>query len=114
MSATPSPSILKIRDLAESTLSTQELEDAKSHYVFPEKAAAVLKASLQKAQLAARRAAMFGFPEPSIYRDDDDPLGEDESAGEDEDFLLRKETKKSNGAGKPKGKKKKIVIGKRK
>lgn len=96
-------------------LTSQEIEDAKSHYVFPEKASAVLKASLQKAQLAARRAAIFGFPEPSIYRDDDDPLGEDDSE-DDGDFTPGDDDERDSDykVKKPKGKKKKTKNGRRK
>lgn len=83
--STPTSSILKLREYPEegTSLTAQEIVEAKSHYVFPEKSAAVLKASLQKAMLAARRAAIFGFPEPSPYRDEDDPLDDED----DEDYV---------------------------
>lgn len=83
-----SPSILKRREFTEleKTWTLEEVEEAKAYYVYPEKSAAVLKASLQKAMQAARRAAIFGFPEPSIYRDEEDPLEEEESDEDDKDY----------------------------
>ena len=109
----PSSSILKQRDHIESDpkLTQQEIEAAKSHYVYPEQSAAVLKASLQKAMLAARRAAIYGFPEPSIYRDDGDSLEEEEDeefsdAQDADDVDYGSTKKKKNNSKKAKNKKK--------
>lgn len=108
-----SPSILKRREFTEleKIWTLEEVEEAKANYVYPEKAAAVLKASLQKAMQAARRAAIFGFPEPSIYRDEDDPFGEDESDEDDKDYNASNDDSQDGDyeSAKPKKKTKKPV-----
>lgn len=46
---------------------------------------AVLSASIQKAKVAALQAYMYGFPEPSVYRDETDPLGLNDESSDDSD-----------------------------
>ena len=106
---TTTTSILKKRELDTSKLTPKEIKAAKAHYVFPERADNVLKESLMRASLNAEHAAINGFPEPSIYRDDDDPLGlfDDNDDDDDEDYIDSKNTKRKAKA-KPKNKKRKI------
>lgn len=62
-----------------------ELSSANGNYVYPEMSKQVLQASIQKAKVAALQASIYGFPEPSIYRDEDDPLGlNDEDSDDDQ------------------------------
>lgn len=84
---TTDSSILKRREFTDMlpTWTAEEVKEAEAHYVYLEKAEAVLKASLQKASLAARRAAIFGFPEPSPYRDENEDEDDDD---DDQDFRI--------------------------
>lgn len=92
----------------DATVVIETMEDADSNFVFPEKSAKVLQQSLKKATFAAQQAALYGFPEPSIYRDEDgeDEDEEGEDAGECEVSFGPKKGK--NGVAKPKQKKKKF------
>lgn len=91
-------------DEEDTTVVIEEMEEANANFVFPEKSVAVLKESLKKASFAARQAAIYGFPEPSIYRDDNDEDEEDESDNEGESSS----NQKKRSAVKPKQKKKKF------
>lgn len=83
---------------------TTEVKLAQKHYVFLERTETVLKESLAKARVIAQHAAVVGFPEPSVYRDDNDPLGifDEEDDSEDEDYMdsiKSKKSKKSSSKG---------------
>lgn len=67
----------------------------RANNVFPEMSKQVLQASLQKAKQAALMAWMYGFPEPSVYRDENDPLGLSDS--EDDSESGSKESASKNG-----------------
>lgn len=108
---TTTSSILKKRDIDTNKLTAKEVKAAKAHYVFLERTDEVLKESLMRASLNAEHAMINGFPEPSIYRDDDDPLGlfDDDDDEEDEDYNDKKSAKKRKVKAKSKKKKKRKV-----
>lgn len=62
------------------------------NYVYPEMSKQVLQASIQKAKAAALQASIYGFPEPSIYRDEDDPLGLNDEDSDDDQTSKKKAT----------------------
>lgn len=92
-------------DEEETTVVIEEMEEANAHFVFPEKSVAVLKESLKKASFAAKQAMIYGFPSPSIYRDDNEPADIDED--EEDEVDDKKKNDKKNTV-KPKQKKKKF------
>lgn len=66
------------------------------NYVFQEMSKQVLSASIQKAKLAAWHACTYGFMEPSVYRDESDPMGLNDDYGsdiDDNDTLPKKNKK---------------------
>lgn len=95
-------------DEEDATVVIETMEEANANFVLPEKSAKVLQQSLKKASFAAQQAALYGFPEPSIYRDEDgEEAGEkDDDAEEGEISFGSKKGK--NGVSKPKQKKKKF------
>lgn len=81
----------------DATVVIESMEEANANFVFPEKSVAVLKESLHKASFAAKQASIYGYPAPSVYRDEDDEREEEVSFGP-----------KKGKADKPKQKKRKF------
>lgn len=84
------------------TVDIESMEVANDQFTYPGKSVVVLKQSLEKATFAASQAALYGFPEPSIYRDEDEVTKEGDNGSKGRSTAASKQKLK------PKQKKKKF------